>query len=477
MITSINNLIETISNPEGRFLTLQGIYAEVDSVGIPIFTIRSGMVCFRTIWRGKRYMLKCRLVHDDKFKKRMVDVCRRLNNVRPSYLVECRYLSDEMLIFDDLGSAFRVDVMIMEIAEGVTLSKYLAHACDAGDVGRVLSLLKSFCDVGRSLIDSDLNHCNIKPSNIIVNDDNRVKLINYEYMNSQCRYGAETFQTDNISIANIALVLKVLAYNPEAFRSLSGSSLFRLPVMRSYILPAMESSAREGGCEPMMRIIDMVNGSNNSVSYSDELRIALESLSSDRTELSFPLGRDSLMDVDLDRAQSFDLSQYDWCGVESEGLIAVQKGDVWGYVNIGGDVIIDLKYDWVGDFCEGRAVVIEAGNYAMVDKGGVAILPPKYEFIDWSCTHGIAKVTFDGFNGIYDRMGVELVPVIYDWMGELDSDLILVRKDSLCGYIDKRGNVKIPFVYEDAFDFDENGVALVTLDGESFEIDMNGNRI
>lgn len=52
----------------------------------------------------------------------------------------------------------------------------------------------------------------------------------------------------------------------------------------------------------------------------------------------------------------------------------------------------------------------------------------------------------------------------------------LVRQNGWWGYVDKTGKEVIPFVYEDARYFNKNGKAKVKLNGETFFIDVKGNR-
>ncbi|WP_369906425.1 WG repeat-containing protein [Bacteroides sp. AF39-11AC] len=55
-------------------------------------------------------------------------------------------------------------------------------------------------------------------------------------------------------------------------------------------------------------------------------------------------------------------------------------------------------------------------------------------------------------------------------------ELALVRQNGWWGYVDKTGKEVIPFVYEDARYFNKNGKAKVKLNGETFFIDVKGNR-
>ena len=49
--------------------------------------------------------------------------------------------------------------------------------------------------------------------------------------------------------------------------------------------------------------------------------------------------------------------------------------------------------------------------------------------------------------------------------------------DGKCGFINQTGEILIPLIYDDARYFDKGGKAKVKLNGETFFIYVNGNRI
>jgi len=57
----------------------------------------------------------------------------------------------------------------------------------------------------------------------------------------------------------------------------------------------------------------------------------------------------------------------------SDGAAAVFDGTRWGYIDGGGDTLIDCAYDFAGDFQDGYAVVGSAGAFLIIDKAGTAL--------------------------------------------------------------------------------------------------------
>ncbi|MBN2897738.1 MAG: WG repeat-containing protein [Clostridia bacterium] len=128
----------------------------------------------------------------------------------------------------------------------------------------------------------------------------------------------------------------------------------------------------------------------------------------------------------------------------SEGLALVEVGyyDV-GYINIKGEFVIPVgKYTSGGSFSEGIAYVSDDdGDYA-IDQEGKVVFELNY---DW-----------EYYDFKHDRA------VVYDY----DSEQY--------GYVDKKGNVVIPFKLDDAFDF-SGDYAVYSEVGKYGIIDKMGN--
>lgn len=130
----------------------------------------------------------------------------------------------------------------------------------------------------------------------------------------------------------------------------------------------------------------------------------------------------------------------------SEGLAPVEDNDLWGYIDLDGNLIIPCQYTNVSYFNDGLAMVKKADD-------------------DWNCidTKGNVLFSFDcvGSNGFSEDLAMV-------WVGEKDNPL--------AGYIDKNGSLVIPAIYKNALVF-SNGRAPVA-NGEKWGvIDKLGNTI
>jgi hypothetical protein len=66
---------------------------------------------------------------------------------------------------------------------------------------------------------------------------------------------------------------------------------------------------------------------------------------------------------------------------------------------------------------------------------------------------------------------------MYDSLDGFSCDLIPARKRTRWGYIDQFNNIVIPFQYDNAYTFNENGEAYVEIDGYRKRINTKGEYI
>lgn len=180
-----------------------------------------------------------------------------------------------------------------------------------------------------------------------------------------------------------------------------------------------------------------------------------------------------------------------------------RRNDKWACIR-DGEVVIPPEYDYLSPFTNGRAFVENKGMHGVIDDQGKVIIPliysdmkgnymPEDGDVDFfqQPPHGrgyyiVRKKTvrFLGRKeayGIIDMDGKELVPPIYDRISaprKNAMDLLLAKKNGKAGFIDHLGNVKIPFVWDNARRPAEAGSPIaVCRDGRWGFIDEEGNTV
>jgi WG containing repeat len=144
----------------------------------------------------------------------------------------------------------------------------------------------------------------------------------------------------------------------------------------------------------------------------------------------------------------------------SEGLAAVVSGGKWGYINRQGRVVIPLQFAWAGEFHDGVAVV-----GAAPDREQGLILNKQGRVVRSFLTHSGLP---EGFR--HGRLAAE---------GLLQFSEGLIPAANLqkkVGYLNTKGKVVIPYMFEDADDFSE-GLAAVRSPGFIGYINAQGKKV
>ena len=144
-MASIDQLLETLANPEGRFKTLEGIHLESEN-GEPHYSLHCGgaVAVFRVWWNSRPYELRFPLKD---YERRNVQARQRaayLQQVRAPYLAEYLFRGGEMLLFDASERFHYVDMVLAERPQGVLLGDFLAGVCDRGERASLVALRKEF---------------------------------------------------------------------------------------------------------------------------------------------------------------------------------------------------------------------------------------------------------------------------------------------------------------------------------------------
>ena len=152
----------------------------------------------------------------------------------------------------------------------------------------------------------------------------------------------------------------------------------------------------------------------------------------------------------------------------SEGLAVV--GDVYGrhgYINELGKLVIPLEYHIAGSFVNGLSVVQDQEAYwTHIDKNGLTG-HGYYEFFNYyECPVGDFHENLAIFHDIskYEKE---------DPLDSLEDDPSDWFYDTLVGFINKKGEIVIPAIWENAKDFHE-GLAAVSSNGKYGFIDKTG---
>ena len=172
------------------------------------------------------------------------------------------------------------------------------------------------------------------------------------------------------------------------------------------------------------------------------------------------------------------------CGCELvfiDGIQTTQDGDRFGFKREDGTIIVPNKFMFVdkfhGEFCK---VYMNYDSCGLINRDGAQIIPCEYDEVFYP-TDGMIMAVKDSLYGFFDTLGTLRVPFQYRAASSFNEGLAVVAVDidsSLVsyGYIDHDGRMFIQPQYEYAFPFNE-GFAVVKNYDRYGMIDKNNREV
>lgn len=177
-------------------------------------------------------------------------------------------------------------------------------------------------------------------------------------------------------------------------------------------------------------------------------------------------------------------------------LIRFQKNDLWGYKDTSGKVVLKPRYIFARDFSRyGIAAVCDPEqSWIYIDtKGNFVIKPLAVDNgFDEFC-EGLARYEENGKIVFFNEKGEKVIKAQYEYAFPFHNGFALVGKGvrkeyrddektyifaEKWGFIDKNGNLAIPYKFEHVISpFDDPDFAEVVLDGKEVKINRRGEVI
>jgi WG containing repeat len=155
----------------------------------------------------------------------------------------------------------------------------------------------------------------------------------------------------------------------------------------------------------------------------------------------------------------------------SDGLAAVRVAEKWGFINESGKEVIQPQFEDAFYFRQGVGVVSSDSGFALIDTSGKTIAGG-FQFIDL-ISEGRIPVSREDRSGYLDLRGNVAIPFIYDAVNAFSEGLAAVEKDEKWGYVDRDGKPLVPFKFDDAGPF-AHGLAAAKIGDRSGFINRSG---
>ncbi len=229
---TITQYLETLNHVQGLFRTLEGVVPDRDLYGEPLFWVGNFSVIFRVRIQGKAYALKC-YIREPNHDPRLFDL---LSHANSEYIIPCRWLPEEVYVYDEYDQGCYYPVLLTEWIEGETLGRRVARLAQQKDREALGELAVRFDRMAVWLLEQEFAHGDMKHDNVLVREDGRLCLIDFDGMYWPAFAGARSSligspayqhpvrdeyffnkRIDDYPLAIIALSLHALQQDPSLF--------------------------------------------------------------------------------------------------------------------------------------------------------------------------------------------------------------------------------------------------------------------
>lgn len=229
---TISEYIESIKYAEDNFATLTNLRPFLDDYGNPIMSSGNFAVVFKmkNEVTGKLHAVKCFLKEQDGRAEAYKLISEELDKTKSTYILAVKYIEKELFVNSNQSDETDYPILIMDWVEGIPLDIYIKKMVSAKQ--SLSMLICHFVKLIEWLLPQPFAHCDLKPDNIIITNENNIVLVDYDgmYTPSMSKYDSREFgspnfrhpqrsryyfdeRTDDFSLASILLSLVAIEYD------------------------------------------------------------------------------------------------------------------------------------------------------------------------------------------------------------------------------------------------------------------------
>ena len=230
----ISEYVQSVKFSEENFDKLNFLRPVLDTDGYPIMSSGNFAVVFKMVdeSHGKIYAVKCFLREQEGRDESYRLISSKLEYVSSTFLTHIQYFEKELFVDTTQGNDTEFPVLLMDWVEGVSLDKYIRD--NIHDTYKLSLVAYQFCRMASWLLSQEFAHGDIKPDNIMVRQDGKLVLVDYDGMFVTAMRGQRSRELgsvdyrhplrtedvfdgsiDDFSMASIALSLKAVSLKPE----------------------------------------------------------------------------------------------------------------------------------------------------------------------------------------------------------------------------------------------------------------------
>lgn len=478
---SINQYIESLTNLRHHFKQIRQFTLIADGDRKPYFISGNNAVVFKVEMRGKMYALKCFIRYSGVLDENYECICSFCKKIDSPYIPSFEFLKDEIFVFDEKGEGMYFPAILCEWVEGLSLGEYVKEKCLEGNIDLLHAIAATFDEFALWLLSKEFAHGDLKQDNIIVTNDGRLVLLDFDGMfvpgmegKPAHEFGSLSFQhprreatlfnrhTDDYSLALISASLHTLSLKPELFPTFHDGEniIFNPKEILEDRSPAYLEALELAQSRPAL--LELLA----TLKSEDPVLPSLQQIISDMGEFH------TVNRTDYQRKTG--CTSYEIIETCSNGWsVARNKDGLFGFLDEHGNKVIDFMFSDAGCFCEEAAPVKKNGRWAYIGLNGYLLTPYTYEEAR-EFREGMSAVKSDGKWGFINTAFETCIPACYDDTLDFAEGMACVRMGQLHGFIDRDGNKTIAPQFRSARNFNESLACVKNDEGLYGYIDKKG---
>ena len=178
----ISEYVEAVRSAEDNFDKLSDLRPVLDDGGNPVMSSGNFAVVFKMqdMNTDRIYALKCFTKEQEGREDAYRQIADEFEYVQSTYLAKVVYYDRELFVDTQSSDESEFPVLLMDWVEGMTLDRYIRQNID--DKYALEMLAYNFSSLAMWLLPQPFAHGDLKPDNILVQEDGSLTLVDYDGM-------------------------------------------------------------------------------------------------------------------------------------------------------------------------------------------------------------------------------------------------------------------------------------------------------
>ena len=245
----ISEYINAVKAAEENFDQLRSLRPVLDDLGEPVMSSGNFAVVFKMkdVQTGKTHAVKCFLKEQEGRAEAYRKIAEELGHIKSQHLTPVRFLESELFVDTQNSEETEFPVLLMDWVEGKTLDMYVYS--NKFDGSCLSSITHNFYVFSKWLLLQPFAHGDLKPDNIIVNDEGNLVVIDYDgmfvpkmdgqvaretgtpnyrnpFFENNCIESQFSKRIDDFAIVHLLLTLRVYSIYPQIIDDQKDFALF-----------------------------------------------------------------------------------------------------------------------------------------------------------------------------------------------------------------------------------------------------------